>query len=142
MMAKTKPQLQYAALPISLKEGKLQVLLITSRDTGRWIVPKGWAEKNIMPWDMAAREAYEEAGVVGVIDQEPAATYHYDKRLSAKKSVACIVDVYLLEVEQELDDWPEKAQRERRWMTPAQAAYLISEGGLVELLLQLAMRGN
>jgi len=129
--------MQYAALPLTLKNGNVQVLLITSRETRRWVIPKGWPEKKVKPYDLAAREAYEEAGLIGKVTKQPFGSYHYDKRLSVKKVVACIVEVYLLEVEQELDEWPERGQREKRWVSPAQAALLVREGGLVEMLSRL-----
>jgi len=138
---KRKPppyRMQYGALPYTIRDGELLVMLITSRDTGRWIIPKGWPEKDATPPQLAAREAYEEAGLVGRVAESPLGQYRYEKRLRSGKSVTCFVDVFPLEVEQELDAWPEKGQRERRWMTSAQAALLVSEAGLVDLLLTLA----
>ncbi|MCW2242459.1 NUDIX hydrolase [Azospirillum canadense] len=115
------------------------MLLITSRETRRWIVPKGWAEKGTEPHDMAAQEAFEEAGVRGKIKKRPYGSYRYEKRLTASQSVECEVTVFLLEVQQELEDWPERAERERRWLRPSQAALAISEGGLVPMLLRLGL---
>ncbi len=91
------------------------------------------------PGTMAAREAYEEAGVRGSVDHRPFGNYRYMKRLTANKSVLCAVTVFLLEVDEVLDDWPEKDQRERRWLTPAQAAMAVSESALVEMLLRLGI---
>jgi 8-oxo-dGTP pyrophosphatase MutT (NUDIX family) len=110
---------QLAALPYRQVEGRLEVLLVTSRETRRWIIPKGWAEKGTKPHDMAAREAFEEAGVRGKVRKCPHGSYRYEKRLTAKRSVECEVTVFLLEVEQELADWPEKGERERRWLSPS-----------------------
>ena len=135
---KVKPRAQYAALPVATRDGNTEVMLITSRDTGRWIIPKGWPEKNLTPAELAAREAYEEAGLIGSAGERPCGRYSYEKRLNSGKSTLCKVDVYLFRVEDELDDWPEKGQRDRRWMSPAEAALLISESGLVSLLLDLA----
>jgi 8-oxo-dGTP pyrophosphatase MutT (NUDIX family) len=123
---------QLAALPYRQVEGRLEVLLVTSRETRRWIIPKGWAEKGTKPHDMAAREAFEEAGVRGKVGKRPHGSYRYEKRLTAKRSVEC-------EVEQELADWPEKGERERRWLSPSQAALDISESGLVAMLLSLGL---
>ena len=123
-----------------MSEDVIEVLLVTSRDTGRWIIPKGWLEKGTKPHDMAAREAFEEAGVVGKIQKGPIGSYNYTKRLSARKSVECKVDVFLLKVDQDLEDWPEKGQRRKEWMSPSQAALHISEGGLVEILLSLGLQ--
>jgi 8-oxo-dGTP pyrophosphatase MutT (NUDIX family) len=88
---------------------------------------------------MAAREAFEEAGVVGKVEKEPIGSYIYTKRLSAKKSVECNVDVFLLKVEQDLKDWPERSQRQKEWMSPSKAALQISESGLVGILLGLGL---
>jgi 8-oxo-dGTP pyrophosphatase MutT (NUDIX family) len=118
-----------------MSDDTIEVLLVTSRDTGRWIIPKGWLEKGTKP-----REAFEEAGVVGKVQKAPVGSYTYTKRLSARKSVECKVDVFLLKVDQDLDEWPEKGQRQKEWMSPSQAALQISEDGLVEILQGLGMQ--
>ncbi|MEI8393590.1 MAG: NUDIX hydrolase [Rhodospirillaceae bacterium] len=135
-MAGKRPRAQYAALPFAVVDGSLRVMLVTSRDTGRWVVPKGWPEKNTKPCDQAAREAYEEAGALGRISKKPFGSYRYDKRLR-KRTIVCTVEVYLLKVEQELEDWPERGQRIKRWMSPDEAAALVGEPDLVEMLLRL-----
>jgi 8-oxo-dGTP pyrophosphatase MutT (NUDIX family) len=132
-----KPIIQYAALPVAFRAERLSVLLITSRGTGRWIIPKGGPEKGVTAWDQAAREAYEEAGVIGRIDPDPLGTFRYIRRRSAGKSAAFILDVYLLAVERELEDWPEKGQRKRRWVSPGRAAFLVGRPPLARLLLRL-----
>ncbi|HZH28620.1 MAG TPA: NUDIX hydrolase [Azospirillaceae bacterium] len=132
------PGRQCAALPVRGSGEAIEVLLVTSRDTGRWVLPKGWVEKGWAPPDMAAREAFEEAGVEGRIRSAPIGSYTYDKRLPKNRIRVCKVHVFVLEVERELDAWPEMDQRQRRWMTPGQAAYLVAEGGLVDLLLRIA----
>jgi 8-oxo-dGTP pyrophosphatase MutT (NUDIX family) len=141
-IAKKRPRQQYAALPLAIdQDGQQQVLLVTSRETGRWIIPKGWAEKGIKAHVLAAREAYEEAGLRGDIGHEPIGRYRYTKwlrRAKRAKAVPCEVAVFALQVKQQLDDWPEKGQRERRWFSPAEAALLVDEGSLVTLLLELA----
>lgn len=119
-------------------DGQRLVLLITSRDTRRWIIPKGWAEKGVPPHEQAAREAFEEAGLRGEIGASPIGSYRYVKRLQGGKTVPCRVDVFPLEVDRLLDEWPEKGQREAAWLTPADAAALVEEVGLVALLLELA----
>ncbi|MCW2247178.1 8-oxo-dGTP pyrophosphatase MutT (NUDIX family) [Azospirillum fermentarium] len=135
---KRQPRDQYAALPYRDIDGVRQVMLITSRDTGRWIIPKGWPEKRTKPHDMAAREAFEEAGLLGRVSSKPCGVYHYDKRMKSGKARACAVQVFLLAVEQELESWPEKGQRERRWMDPLEAASLVNEGDLADLLRAFA----
>lgn len=122
-------------------EGRRTVMLVTSRETHRWIIPKGWAEKGLEPYAVAEKEAYEEAGLRGTITRKPIGTYRYVKQFRGKrkvKTVPCEVAVFMLTVEQQLESWPEKRQRERRWFTPAEAALLVEEGGLVTLLLELA----
>jgi len=113
-------------------------MLITSRETRRWIIPKGWAENGIEPHVVAAKEAYEEAGVVGEIGTEPIATYRYQKLLPKGRACSCKVQVFSLAVTRQLDNWPERNQRDTCWLTPAEAAMQVEEGGLVRLLLTLA----
>lgn len=130
-----EPRTQYAALPFRIVDGFPQVMLVTSRETRRWVLPKGWPEKDHKPWQLAAREAYEEAGLIGRIEQKSIGSYHYNKWLDEKTFVPCQVSVFVMQVERQLEDWPEKSQRETRWFTPGQAAMLVDEGGLVRLLL-------
>jgi 8-oxo-dGTP pyrophosphatase MutT (NUDIX family) len=141
-MSTEKLRLQYAALPYRLLADRLEVLLITSRETRRWIIPKGWAKKGVKPRDMAAREAFEEAGVRGRISKWPAGTYRYHKRRASDRCVECEVIVYLLHVREELMEWPERQERKRCWMDPEQAVATISESGLVPLLLGLSRPGE
>ncbi len=114
------------------------VMLVTSRETHRWVLPKGWAEKRLTGPELAAKEAFEEAGLVGEVAPEPVGSYVYLKRLPGGRALACDVDVFPMRVERLLDDWPERRQRERRWFTLAGAAMAVEEGGLVALLLRLA----
>lgn len=126
---------QYAALPFRIASGNLQILLITSRESQRWVIPKGWPISGLRPREVAAREALEEAGLVGrIVGKRSIGSYHYSKRLSDNQEALCRVKVFLLSVEHQLDDWPEKAQREYRWMTPQEAASKVDEGGLAEVL--------
>jgi 8-oxo-dGTP pyrophosphatase MutT (NUDIX family) len=136
MMAERRPRIQYAALPYTVADGRISILLVTSRDTGRWIVPKGWPERKTKPHVQAAREAFEEAGVTGKVTKEPFGTYLYEKRLRVG-TVTCSVDVYLLKVEREVEDWPERHQRARRWVSPAEGLQMVEDVGLAELLLRL-----
>lgn len=128
---------QYGALPVAVSNGELRVMLITSRETRRWIIPKGWPQKNRAPNVVAAREAFEEAGLEGRVAEQPLATFKYEKRLKSGKTVTCAVETYLFQVDRELDDWPEKRERERRWMSPEEAASLVSDAGLGEVLRDL-----
>ncbi len=136
-LSKRKPVTQYAALPFRLEKGRTRVMLVTSRGKGRWIIPKGWPEKALEPHVSAAKEAYEEAGILGRMEERPIGTYRCKKRLASGETTICRVKAYLLEVERQLRDWPEKGQRLTRWMAPKKAARLVSEAGLVRLLLKL-----
>jgi 8-oxo-dGTP pyrophosphatase MutT (NUDIX family) len=128
---------QCAALPIRERGGELHVLLITTRGRGRWVIPKGWAEKGVAAHELAAREAFEEAGLLGRADADPIGVYSYRKRLPDGRRATCEVAVFTLEVESRADDWPERGQRRKRWVAPGEAAELVSEPGLAELLLAL-----
>jgi len=130
--------LQYAALPLQERDGETCVLLVTSRETHRWVLPKGWGEKGLTGAQVAAKEAFEESGIRGVIDDVPVGTYRYTKRLRKESTVECEVEVYVLTVDQLVANWPERAQRRREWFTLAQAALVIDDGELVPLLLKLA----
>ena len=130
---------QLAVIPFIMHQGQPMILMVTSRETRRWIVPKGWQEKKVTDRDQAAREAFEEAGAIGILSDKPIGGYRYDKRLKDGSVKALDVAVYSLEVEELLDDWPEMEERERRWMTPAQAAMAVQEGALAALLLSMAV---
>ncbi len=132
------PQVQYAALPFRLQDGKVSVLLVTSRETRRWILPKGKAEKNLAPHQVAELEAFEEGGVKGEVTDVPFTRYMGSKRLDNGVDVPCEMVVYPLKVREVLDDWREKSQRERRWLSPAEAATLVGEEGLIAVLLDFA----
>ncbi len=140
-MAKRKIDLrvQYAALPWRLSEGGTrQVMLLTSRETRRWVIPKGWPMKGRKPAEAAAQEAYEEAGLIGhIVGKRPIGNFHYPKRL-ATGEVICQVWVFLFQVEKQLEEWPEKAQRQTRWFDAEDAADLVEEGGLAEIIDRFA----
>lgn len=125
---------QVAAIPFRLNEhGDVEVMLITSRTTRRFIVPKGWPMKGKSGRKAATIEAQEEAGVLGKTLKQPAGTYCYWKRL-ANRFVRVDVVVYLLEVTEELADWEESKRRQRAWLAPADAAVLIDEPDLSTLV--------
>jgi 8-oxo-dGTP pyrophosphatase MutT (NUDIX family) len=130
---------QYAALPYKFERGQLLILLVTSRETKRWVIPKGWPMKGKKPHAAAEKEAREEAGVVGTIRKKPLGTYVYWKRLESH-FVLCEVTVFPLAVTDHLLKWPEKGQRTLRWFTPEEAAELVDEPGLGTLILQLRER--
>lgn len=129
---------QYGALPFQVRDGALMILLVTTRGTGRWIIPKGNPEKNLKPHEVARQEAFEEAGVTGRVQRKRLGTFQFTKGADQSAPALCAVDVYPLAVDQELDDWPEKGMRRREWMTPGQAAMRVSEPSLVELFLNMS----
>ena len=113
-------------------------MLVTSRETRRWIVPKGWPMRDRTGPQAAAQEAFEEAGVRGVIAPSPLGVFNYLKRMADGSGRHCAVRVFALEVEETLDVWPEMTQRERRWMTPGEAAAAVDEPELKVLILGFA----
>lgn len=139
MKHKARRELQFGALPWRIGKGGLrEVMLLTTRETRRWAIPKGWPMKGRKPAEVASREAYEEAGLIGqIVGKRPLSNFHYEKRL-AKKAIICEVRVFLFRVERQLDDWPEKDQRECKWFEVKEAAGLVEEGGLAEILHRFA----
>jgi 8-oxo-dGTP pyrophosphatase MutT (NUDIX family) len=130
-----EPRAQFAALPWRRAAGgQVEVLLITSRETRRWVIPKGWPMKGKSSAKSAAREAFEEAGVRGKLDKSPVGTYAYDKRLKNGRVQRVRVTVFALQVETESDVFPEAAQRERMWATPEAAARAVAEPELMVIL--------
>src|ERR1051326_5273006 len=107
--------IQFAALPWRIGErGRREVMLLTSRETRRWVIPKCWPMKATKPTEVARREAFEEAGLVGkIVGKRPLGSYHYSKRLK-KTDVLTEVLVYSFQVEKQAEDWPEKLQRDTR----------------------------
>jgi 8-oxo-dGTP pyrophosphatase MutT (NUDIX family) len=129
---------QVAALPWRRGEVGVEILMITTRTTKRWVIPKGWPMEGKADHDAAAVEAFEEAGVQGVVSSQSFAHYGYLKVSDKGNAKFITVTVYALRVEQELEDWPERLERERRWVTAADAADLSGEPELVPVLQQFA----
>jgi 8-oxo-dGTP pyrophosphatase MutT (NUDIX family) len=115
-----------------------EVLLVTSRDTGRWIIPKGWPIKSLGQSGSALLEAWEEAGVRGHASDQPIGTYDYDKMRTKGSVVPCRVAVFAVEVHRLADRFPEATQRRRRWFQPEEAAALVAEPELATLLRAMA----
>ncbi len=107
---------------------ELEILLVTTRRTKRWIIPKGWPIKGLKPAKSAAREAFEEAGVSGVIRSKAIGTFSYDKRLEEGVVVICEVAVFPLRVKRQRKTWPEIEQRICRWFEISEASELVEEG--------------
>ena len=130
-----KSRLKQVAALAYRKHGRgVDVLLITSRETKRWIIPKGWPMKGKKDWNAAAREAFEEAGVEGKMGKKSIGIYHYVKR-KLSGDLDCKVIVYPLEVKNELKVWPEKAERKRRWFSAEAAAAVVTDDGLDAIII-------
>ena len=130
-----EPRKQIAALPIRWnKDGELRVLLITSRETKRWVMPKGWPMRGVESWRAAKIEALEEAGVTGHVSDEPIGIYCYDKVLANGDSVECEVQLYPMMVDKTKKNWKERHERKRRWFSAKGAAEAVQEPELKTIL--------
>ena len=139
LFGKASCRLQVAALPWRRTDAGIEVMLITSRDTGRWVLPKGWPEGTEEFCEAAAREAGEEAGLSGAVARREAGRYRYAKVLSSGVEVPCEVIVFPLEVDQVAERWPEKKKRQRGWFSPKDAATRVREPDLAELIAGFAV---
>lgn len=134
-----EPRSQYAALPWRRAPGgAVEVLLITSRETRRWVIPKGWPMKGLRSSLVAAREAFEEAGVEGEVRKKKLGVFHYEKRLRSGRIQPVKVAVYPLQVASEREFWPEKGQRDKQWTTIADAASQVDEPELRAIIAAFA----
>ena len=134
---------QYAALCLRPCQGSssgLEVLLITGRDTGRWVIPKGWPMRDKKPHQVARREAWEEAGVRGRVQKSPFGYYRHLKSGPNDGPLPCSVQVHLLSVSHFDLDFPESGQRELCWFSPTEAAAVVKDPELSGLLLALEDR--
>ena len=136
-----QPLIQYGALPYRFTPDRaLRVLLVTSRRSGRWIIPKGWPIKGLKPAKSAAREAFEEAGVLGRVARDAIGAFAYEKLIEREGRYAtCEVQVFPLCVEQELTVWPEAGERRLLWVSSLDAMALVSDGGLRDLISGLGL---
>lgn len=130
---KSDVRTQFAALCYREQKGKVQVCLVTSRGTGRWIVPKGWPVDNHTPAEAAATEAYEEAGLLGTAVPVCVGVFSYIKPLD-ETLTPCVAMVYPLLVKRSLSDWPERAERTRRWFSRKKAAARVAEPELRRII--------
>lgn len=128
------PAAQIGALCYREVGGALEIMLITSRDTGRWVIPKGWPIKGLEPHEAAAREAFEEAGIKGKVEAQSLGSFDYAKKFKDAPDRPCRVAVFSLLVEQVLDSFPEASQRRRRWFRQTKAATKVQEPELQALL--------
>jgi 8-oxo-dGTP pyrophosphatase MutT (NUDIX family) len=139
----TAKRVQYAALPYRTNgRAQPEVMLVTSRETRRWIIPKGWPHKGKAPHRSAAREAFEEAGVVGAVSRQSVGSFSYEKRLKKGGVVACEVLVFALEVKRQSKEWPEKRERKVRWLSAKVAAKTVQDRELGQIIRRLARRSR
>jgi 8-oxo-dGTP pyrophosphatase MutT (NUDIX family) len=129
---------QYAALPWRRVDGELQILLVTTLNTRRWIVPKGWPIPGLSPSGCAAHEAAEEAGVSGDVDSKPLGSFHYEKRLKSGTQQTCNIEVFAMRVLRQRRSWPEKGARKLDWCTVDEALARVGEPGLRRLIARFA----
>ncbi len=131
-----KPARQIAALPYRLEaDGSAQVMLITSRETKRWVIPKGNPIRGLKPHEAAAEEAFEEAGLSGIGCPSALGVFRYDKRLNNGGSRLTEVDVFPLSVTRQAEVWPELGERECRWFTLPDAAAAVDEPELKAMIM-------
>ncbi len=127
--------IQAAALPMQYSpSGRIAIGLITSRGTGRWVLPKGWPVRGASLHETAAIEAREEAGLVGEIIAERVGTYWYRKELQTLDTMMCEVHVFPLIVREQLPSWRERKQRRVAFFWPEAAASFVDEPELAALL--------
>lgn len=128
-------ELQVAALCYRRRKSGKEVLLITSRDTGRWILPKGWLIDGLDAPAAALQEAWEEAGVKdGQVADDPIGSFEYQKRFAGGAEATCRTQVFTVEVGQLARNFPERQERQRKWVTPTKAAEMVDEPQLREML--------
>jgi 8-oxo-dGTP pyrophosphatase MutT (NUDIX family) len=141
-MFRRPPRQQYAALCYRLKKksGDLEVLLLTSRDTGRWVIPKGWPMDGKLSHEVAAQEAFEEAGVRGTVETEMLGSFTYSKALRDGVRILCKVQVYVLEVSDLMKNFKEKGERKLEWVSCEEAAIRVNEPELKALILAFCRR--
>lgn len=132
------PAGQVAALCWRLHKGQPQVLLVTSRTSRRWVLPKGWPMPGRSPEAAAAQEAWEEAGVEGKVSSTSLGHYAYDKVLRNLSTLTCAVEVFPLRVQSLKRSFPERKERQRKWFSATKAAGLVAEADLREMLSRLS----
>jgi 8-oxo-dGTP pyrophosphatase MutT (NUDIX family) len=122
---------QYGALPYRFNEARaLEVLLITTKQSKRWIIPKGRPIGGLKPAKCAAREAFEEAGVRGAVGKKPIGAFRFVKTVDDSLSLLCRVRVYPMKVKRQMRSWPEALHRTQRWFEPAAALAAVNDVGL------------
>lgn len=134
---KSETRTQFGALCFRRSKGKTaahEILLVSSRDTGRWIVPKGWPVHGETPAGAAAMEAWEEAGVRGRVYDMCVGHFSYQKYIDEELALPVIVGVFPIEVQRMDKDFPEAAVRKRKWLSPKKAARRVTEPELRQII--------
>lgn len=141
LMFRRPKRTQFAALCYKRPtKDELQILLLTSRDTGRWVIPKGWPMGAKPGHVVAETEAKEEAGVKGIVEHEPLGCFGYGKTMKEGLVLPCEVQVHALEVTGSIKDYKEKGERRLEWVSPEEAAERVAEPGLKKLIRAFAKR--
>lgn len=125
---------QFGALCWRVKNGKVQVMLVTSRRRQRWILPKGWPMDDATPVEAAQTEAEEEGGITGKAKSICLGIYSYVKELDEGERLPCVVAVFPVKVKEVMADWPEKSMRRRKWMSLKEASQAVEEKELAEII--------
>jgi 8-oxo-dGTP pyrophosphatase MutT (NUDIX family) len=128
---------QSGALPLRFKgRKKAEVLLVTGRRSGRWMIPKGWPMPGKSLADSAAQEAFEEAGIKGKVHPKPIGTFRHVKQHLLFGRIEVEIQVHVLKVERELKDWPERDERARKWFPFDEAAAQVDSEELKKLIVR------
>jgi 8-oxo-dGTP pyrophosphatase MutT (NUDIX family) len=137
----SRRRVQYAALPFRANgKSNLEIMLVTSRGTRRWIIPKGWPKRGMPPYETAAKEAFEEAGVLGKVSKRSIGSYPYEKILKKGNTANCRVEVFALRVTRQRKRWPEKRERRLKWYLPSEAVRFIREPHLRRIIRSFVKR--
>lgn len=129
---------QSGVIPYRVQNGNIEILLITTRDRNNWVIPKGGIAKGMSPPASAAKEAWEEAGIIGQVDINAVGSYRYRKRGKIYR-----VQMYLLLVEMLSEDYPEAGQRQREWLDVNIAIQMVKQNSLKKILHQfLQIKSN
>lgn len=142
LMFRRPKRAQYAALCYRLREngGSPDILLLTSRDTGRWVIPKGWPMGARPGYEVAAQEALEEAGVIGEAERQPVGSFGYDKAMAQGVKMPCEVQVHALKVTEYAEEYKEKGKRRIEWVSAREAETRVQEPELKKLIHDFALR--
>ncbi len=132
--SKVDVRTQFGALCWRVQKDQLQIALVTSRRTKRWVIPKGWPVDGATPSEAAAREAWEEAGLEGRVDDVCLGIYSYQKVLGSDGELPCVVAVFPMKVKKRHRTWPEAEERRRKWVTAKKAVTLIDSPELRRII--------